>query len=122
VVAVAAWLGAAGCAKREQEADDPNAPPPMEAEEQQRASTACEAYAERVCRCAEAQPALAQECELARGRPDALATTLELVNAAAGVTKKERRAAQAAARQIAGACFEADNRLDPASCPRAQAR
>jgi hypothetical protein len=117
------WVALAACRKSTEDdvapPRDPNEPPPLEQVEKERGVTACAAYAERVCACASDQPALAEDCKLAGARPEALATALELIDGKHGkLAKLDWRAAQASARKTIKACFEADARLDPATCPR----
>jgi hypothetical protein len=119
-----AWLmlvALAACDKKSGEPAGWTAPPVMEKVEQERGTRACDAYVARLCVCAEAQPALADQCRLARAQPDALATLLGMVNGAEGkLADRELREAQHAARKIIEDCFEKDAALDPATCPRAR--
>ena len=122
-----AWLmaallvaGAAACKKSSDgEPADWTAPPVMERTEQQRGTTACGAYVERLCACAETDTSLAEQCKLARTQPEALAQLLGMLNGAEGkLGKRELRETQHTARKIIQDCFEKDAALDPKICPR----
>jgi len=118
-LAIAALLTVGACKKSGGEPADWTAPPPMEQAEQQRGTTACGAYVDRLCRCAATNPALAEQCELARSQPEALAQLLGMLNGKEGkLGKREMREAQHTARKIIQDCFEKDAALDPGVCPR----
>jgi hypothetical protein len=65
-----------GCSRDE---EAPEAPPPAELPvvEVERGLEACTDIADQVCECAETNPALADDCKLARGRITALQMTLD---------------------------------------------
>ena len=108
---------ALGCSKSESEPAATSSVPALPEAEVERAQEACTRYVARVCKCAEGDPSLQSECDLAKARPSALQTNLEIVSAS-GLNSIEVKAVQKAIRNIASACFEADNRLDPGRCPR----
>jgi hypothetical protein len=102
---------------------DWTAPPPMQKPEQERGTQACSRYVARVCACAQSAPELAEQCQLARSQPEALAVLLAMVNGKQGkLGQREFREAQVTARKIVRDCFESDAALDPRVCPRSQSR
>jgi hypothetical protein len=79
----------------------------------------CLGYMTRVCKCAETDAAFKEECELARGRPEALKMVVRILGGTQGpISTTERREQEAGARKIVKACVRADGALDPAKCPR----
>lgn|GEM_PF-2671061 len=109
----------AGCRKADEAPAGPVGPEPMSEEEQRRGMAACQAYAERVCRCAKNDPSLEEDCSFAPARPSSLEGALGVVNEGHGkMAINDQIASQTAARDIIKGCFEADARLDPATCPR----
>lgn len=65
-----------GCSKDE-EAPEPPPPAELPVAEVERGLEACTDIAEKVCECADTNPALAEDCKLARGRITALQMTLD---------------------------------------------
>lgn len=110
-------LSQGACSKKE--ASDSAAPAvsPLPKAEAERGLQACQAYVARLCACAESQPELAEECALARARPQAFQLNLDL-SATPGLEGAEQKAVKVEARKIAAACFEDEARLDPETCPR----
>jgi hypothetical protein len=94
--------------------------PAIEEAEAARGRKACEAYLERACRCAASNPALAETCEDAQGRPEALDMNLRAAVAGGDLNRAKKAAVAAAARRMIAACIELDAKLDPATCPRAE--
>jgi hypothetical protein len=104
--------------------------PRMADVEQQRAVQICEGYVARLCACAakERDAALAEQCDLARGQPEAVRLDLALLHGIVIVpdagekhtvlNANERRVTEAALRKVVAACAQADAALDPARCPR----
>ena len=79
----------------------------------------CQGYVRRVCRCAETDTSLAEDCELAKSRPDGLAMTVKFLAGSEGpISTRERLEAEAGARKVIAACVRADASLDPKTCPR----
>src|SRR5690606_20290519 len=99
--------------------DPPPAVSPLPKAEAERGLQACNAYVARICACAESRPELAEECTLARARPQAFQLNLEL-SATPGLSDAEQTAVKVEARKIAAACFEDEARLDSTLCPRAE--
>jgi hypothetical protein len=90
---------------------------PLPTEEVTRGLKACDAYVQRVCECAKNHADMAEECALAKARPEAFRLNLDVAKSE-GLSKVEMQAGKVAARKIAAACFEADGRMDAAKCPR----
>lgn len=109
-------LSGASCSKESEKAETSTVAPLPE-EEVTRGHKACEAYVARVCECATAHADMAEECAMAKARPEAFQLNLDVL-ASEGLSAIELQASKAAARKIAAACFEADGRLDPTKCPR----
>ena len=109
-------LASTGCSK---ESATESAPvvEPLPKDEILRGRKACQAYVDRVCACAQKHVAMADECALAKARPEAFELNLEAATAP-GLSKIELQAVKVAARKIAAACFEDDGRLDVVQCPR----
>lgn len=79
----------------------------------------CQGYVRRVCRCAETDASLKDECELAKSRPEGLAMTVKFLAGSEGpISTRERLEAEAGARKVIAACVRADASLDPQRCPR----
>ena len=97
-------------------------PPPIAVAEIQRGTMACVRYARRVCQCAQSGVAGLESCSLAQSRPQSLAAVVEILAAGEDdkglLGSKDVRAAQAAARKLMAACFDAEARLNPVECPR----
>lgn len=111
-------LGLSACSK--DEAGGTSGPAKIEGipkVEVERAQKACNAYAERVCSCAETNPDFVKTCALAKASPGALQVNLELL-ASKGLEVAEQKAVKVEARKIAAVCFQSDAKLDVAVCPR----
>jgi len=87
--------------------------------EAERGRKACASYVERVCACADGEATLAEDCELAKGRPEALDLALRAVASTQDRPDEDRWAIDDNARKIIQSCIEADLELDPQRCPRA---
>jgi hypothetical protein len=74
---IALALALAGCSKESDEPPPAAPPPELPTAEIERGLQACTDYAQKVCACAETNPALADECKLARANPTALQMTLD---------------------------------------------
>jgi hypothetical protein len=114
---------AGGCSSSDsgepaQQTEKAPGPPPLSKTERARGAKACERYAERVCACADSDPELEADCELARARPEALEMAAGASGATGDLEPGDRAAARQTARQIIEKCVEAQARLDPARCPR----
>lgn len=117
-IAVAAgmlMLLAGGCKKGE---DAPVAPagPPIEVPEIQRGKDACEAWRERACRCAAADPALNAACSEAGKIPEAMKMSIKAANSE-GLDDHTRARLVLEARRIMARCLEEQARIDPGTCP-----
>lgn len=118
-LALGALAALSGCRKADESPAGPVGPPPMPEAERARGLEACRSYAERVCRCARTDESLADECSMAGSRPSALEAGLRLVDEGQGkFAVSAQVATQTNARRIINRCFEADAKLDPATCPR----
>ncbi len=115
--ALGAVLALPACSKKQASEGQEAAPSPLPKAEAERGMKACEAYVARLCACAETHPELAEDCTLAKARPQAFALNLEL-SATAGLESADQTAVKVEARKIAAGCFEADSKLDPEMCPR----
>ena len=125
-------LCAVGCRKTDRPAADQAQPPREAATDPSRASAAeaergreaCRSYVDQVCACAETNAELAEECSMARARPQALDMSLRSAAAAGNATEKDRRSIQANAEQIARACIEDAAALVKRGCaaPRSGSR
>lgn len=113
-IAAIVLLLALGACKKEEPA--PNRPEPISEAERKRGAQACDAYVARLCACARTRPALAERCELQKGRPDALALALSATDAP-DVEAREIFLAQEAARQVIAKCVEGLAQLDGEGCP-----
>jgi len=111
------WLAAlALCVACKQKAEPPPPPAPvLPATEIKRAQDACHAYVDKVCGCAQTQPALQEPCKLARALPDALQVGLE-VGASTDSTRRDVVQTQDSVRKIAKECIEQLAKLPAAGC------
>lgn len=112
-----AMAGPWACSKKASSEQGETAPSPLPKAEAERGLKACESYVARLCACAESHPELAEDCTLAKARPQAFALNLEL-SATPGLAPAEQTAVKVEARKIAAACFEDESKLDPQLCPR----
>lgn len=110
-------LAPAGCSKESGEKSAEPVVDPLPKEEIDRGRTACQSYVDRVCECAKTQAGMADECALAKGRPEALKLNIDLMTSP-GLPVVEAKAVKVEARKIIAACFADEGRLDPATCPR----
>ena len=79
----------------------------------------CKGYVQRLCRCAEKDPSLVDECDLSKAQPQGLAMTVRFLAGSEGpISTRERLESEAGARKIIAACVRADSSLDPVKCPR----
>ncbi len=99
-------------------ADKETPRPTMSDTEIARGRKACGSYVERICACAKDDENQAGECELAKGRPEALELALRSIAAAANRSKADQWALDQNARRIVEQCIKADLELDPQRCPR----
>ncbi len=104
-----------GCSKEESKSEASSISP-LPAKEVERGRKACEAYVARVCKCAETKPEMAEECALAKARPEAFDLNVGLAETP-GLSDVEFQAVKLAAKKIAAACFEDTGKLDAAQCP-----
>jgi len=112
-------LALGACAAEKSSPPEEKAPPPMKAEEQQRGVQLCEGYVTRLCACAANDPALKDQCELARSQPEALKLPLKMLAGSEGpLNARERLLTETAARKIIAACVKADGALPLDRCPR----
>jgi hypothetical protein len=86
-------------------------------EEILRGQKACQSYVDRVCACAKTQSEMADECALAKARPEALQLNIDLMTTP-GLPVVEAQAVKVEARKIIAACFADEGRIDPLKCPR----
>jgi hypothetical protein len=138
-VLIAVLLGAC---EKPREAPPPDEHPPMAATEEERGQKLCQAYADRICRCADKDPkdlSLRDACDLAKAEPSAVRMHLDVLHGAplapvdssgqvakegepAGkrppLNENERRLTEASLRKVIAACVELDAQLSPAKCPR----
>jgi len=112
---LAALLLAAGCSKKE---DAPRGPEPMTEGERARGEEVCKTYITRLCACATSKRSaeLTDRCELHRGRPDTIATALQ-VELGTDVDPMDVVQAQDAARKVMAACVRDLADLDQEGCP-----
>jgi hypothetical protein len=82
------WLAVAlllfACEKT-REAPPPDEHPPMADTEEERSQKLCQAYADRICRCADKEPkdlSLRDDCDLAKAEPTAVRMHLEVLHGA----------------------------------------
>ncbi|HET7502179.1 MAG TPA: hypothetical protein VFK02_14275 [Kofleriaceae bacterium] len=108
--------GSAGSAGPVGSASPTSPPPVMPASEVKRSQDACKAYVDKVCACADTQPAMKQPCQLARSLPDAMQVALDV---AANPESSRRDVVQAhdSVRKIAKECIEQIARLPGTGCP-----
>ena len=96
-------------------------PQPMGEVERQRGDDACQAYVDRLCKCADAQPPgdkekdLEDRCQLKHGKLEALQMTLQ-VDDDPKATARDVFIAQDQARKIIARCIEENEALDQ-ECP-----
>lgn len=110
------WAACVGC-KQPSDAPAPSGPVPvMSASEVKRDQDACKAYVEKVCACAETNPAMKQPCDRARAFPDAMQVALD-VAVTADSTRRDVLQAHESVRTIAKKCIEETAKLPAASCP-----
>lgn len=111
------WMVCVGC-KQASDAPAPSGPdvPVMPASEVKRDQDACKAYVDKVCTCAETNPAMKQRCVLARALPDAMQVGLD-VAATADSTRRDVLQAHDSVRTIAKKCIEEIAKLPGAGCP-----
>jgi hypothetical protein len=109
-------FASASCSKESATSEESKVDP-LPTEEVTRGRKACDAYVLRVCECAKTHADMAEECALAKARPEAFQLNLDVAKSE-GLSKVELQAGKLAARKIAAACFEADSRMDAAKCPR----
>ncbi len=114
--ATIAAFACASCAKQSEKKQEAVIDP-LPTEEVTRGRKACDGYVQRVCECAKTHADMAEECALAKARPEAFQLNIDVAKAE-GLSKIEMQAGKVAARKIAAACFEADSKLDAAKCPR----
>jgi hypothetical protein len=113
LLVLVAFLLAAGCKKDEEAAS--GRPAPISTEERTRGGEACTRYVERLCKCAETKPELADRCHMKQAKPEALKLALE-VDDDPGAAPRDIFAAQESARQVIAKCIEENAALD-AECP-----
>jgi len=107
----------AGCKKQEKKAPAPEPVETMSAAEVQRSEDACKMYVERVCACAATVPAVAKECELAKGQPAAMKLSLEVATYPDSKPDVVRQSL-AGVRKVVKECIEATARLPASGCPQ----
>jgi hypothetical protein len=122
------WLLVLLCVACQEKAAPQDDPSRMKPAEQERDLEICKKYVQRLCACAENDPSLKDQCELAKGQPQAVELHMSLLrgimmNADGGevhadLNPKERRMTEESLRKIVAACVAADAALDPKSCPR----
>jgi len=117
ILALGAACAAGAACKQQADAPAPEpAKPAMPAAEARRARDACQAYVDKVCKCAETVPAMKQPCSVARAYPDAIQVDLE-VAATDDTSRRDARQTQASVRAIVKECIEQLGRLPAAGCP-----
>jgi hypothetical protein len=104
------------CACASEEAP-PGSTPTMAASEQERGVQLCQGYADRICACAGTDLALKDQCELARGTPDAVKLHIGMLRRKK-LAEGDRLQIESALRKTVAACVNADGLLDPKTCPR----
>lgn len=118
--ALAALATLAGGCSRSDRGDQPAAkrsgPPPVSTAERQRGVRACRDYRERVCACADDDPALAADCRMAGSRIKALDLSLGIARSEPEGDDSSRAAALANARRVMQRCIEQAGEL-AMGCP-----
>ena len=115
--ALIALVLAVGCSKGSSGKDlvpapEPDKPKPIPASEQKRGQDACAALIAKTCAC----PALAKDCALAKGYPDALQVATEVV-ASPDSTRLDILGAQDSMRKSFAHCVEEVAKLPATGCP-----
>lgn len=137
-------LALVGACEKTREAPPPDEHPPMAATEEERGAKLCQAYADRICKCADNAPkdlSLRDACDLAKAEPSAVRMHLDVLHGAPlasvdssgqvakdpaqappakrpPLNENERRIAESSLRKVIAACVELDAQLSPAKCPR----
>ena len=114
-VAVVALLVGAACSKTAAPEETAERKPAMSVEEIRQAKDACTAYVEQVCACAKTVAALADECKLAHGAPEAVQLGLD-VAARPETSSHDAAGALASVRKAVKNCIEATAKLPAAGC------
>ena len=114
-IAFAALAVAAACSKSSAPDETMQTKPVISVEEVRQARDACAAYLAQVCACAEHVPALAEECKLARGAPEAVQLGLD-VAARPETSKQDAAGALASVRKTVKNCIESTAKLPAARC------
>ena len=114
---LAALLLLAACSKDDARPAPTRAtrPDPMVDSERQRGKDACQAYVDRLCKCAETKPNLKDTCTLKHAKIDALADLLQIDDDPTQ-SAQNVATAQDGARKIIEKCIEENEALDP-QCP-----
>jgi len=133
-----------GACEKAREAPPPDEHPPMAESEEERGMKLCQAYADRICKCADNDPkdaSLRDACDLAKAEPSAVRMHLDVLHGAPlasvdssgkvgkdsppppaakrpPLNENERRLAESSLRKVIAACVELDAQLSPAKCPR----
>ncbi len=115
IAIAAAAIVAVGCSKSSPPEEQAPARPTMSVEEAHRARDACAAYVEQACACAKEVPALAQECKLARGAPEAVQLALDIA-ARPDSSPQDAAGALASVRKTVKNCIESAAKLPAAGC------
>jgi hypothetical protein len=132
-------LALVGACEKTREPPPPDEHPPMAESEEERGAKLCQAYADRVCRCAEKDASLRETCELAKAEPSAVRMHLDVLHGAPlasvdssgkpqaepqpaakrpPLNENERRLTESSLRKVIAACVELDAKLSPSQCPR----
>lgn len=104
---------AAGCDDKK---DAAPREPAVSAEQRKLAGDACNDYVARLCACAEQKPELAEQCQLKRAKPEALALTLAVVDDPASSADSVARA-RSEVGKILARCIEEAAQLPALGCP-----
>jgi hypothetical protein len=88
----------------------------MPASEVKRDQDACKAYVDKVCACAETNPAMKEPCTRARALPDAMQVGLDVATNAES-TRRDVVQTHDSVRKIAKKCIEEIAKLPAAGCP-----
>ena len=80
-------------------------PPPVGKSEEQRGIAACNDYQTKICACAEANPAVKQDCDLAPARISAIELSMRMA-VAENASNDDRAAAISNARRTMQKCIE----------------
>jgi glutamate formiminotransferase len=104
------------CSKKADDEAPPASPDVVPAAEVKRGQDACVAYVDKVCACAEKQPALKEQCTLAKSLPEAINTLLPVSLNSESSTRDVRQTA-AAIRKTIKTCIEETAKLPAAGCP-----